>query len=251
MQHALKIAALALAGALLARPALAADAPPAGERLQVADAFIELHTGAGRGYPVFHVAARHEFVTIELRHTDWYRVRTDDGKAGWVHRRQLEGTLTAAGGTKTFRDVLVGDYLNRKVELGAAWGRFKSEPMLKIWTAWRYAESLGAEVSVGQVQGTFSGSDFWHLNLTAEPWSDQRLSPYFGVGLGRFRNVPNSSLVQAVPVDAPLGNASVGLRWHLSDRFVARADWSLYSAFVSDSRSIEYRALTLGLSFFF
>jgi hypothetical protein len=246
----MKWALLAFAAALTL-PARAADPAPTTERLQVADAFIELHTGPGRGYPVFHVAARHEFITVELRHTDWYRVRTEGGKAGWVHRSQLEATLTEAGGTKTFRDVLVGDYLHRKVELGAAWGRFKSEPMLKIWTSWRYAEGLGAELTVGQVQGTFSGTDFWHVNLTAEPWSDQRLSPYFGVGLGKLRNVPNTSLVQAVPVDAQLGNASVGLRWYLSDRFVARADWSLYSAFVADNRSIEYRAVTLGLSFFF
>lgn len=230
-----------------ASPALAAD----DNRVLVADPFLELHTGPGRGYPVFHVAERHEFVTIEGRRTDWFKVRTDNGKVGWVSRAQLEQTLTDAGSPRTFRDVIVDDYLARKVEFGVGWGRFKAEPMLKVWTNWRYAEGLGAELTVGQVQGTFSGTDFWHLNLTAEPWSDQRLSPYFAVGLGKFKNIPNASLVQAIPTDAKLGNASVGLRWYMTERFVARADWSLYSAFVSDARSIEYRAWTLGLSFFF
>ena len=46
-------------------------------------------TGPGRGYPVFFVAARDEWVEIELRHTDWYKVRTAGGKLGWVHRSQL------------------------------------------------------------------------------------------------------------------------------------------------------------------
>jgi uncharacterized protein YgiM (DUF1202 family) len=59
-----------------------------GERVQVADAFLELHTGPGRGYPVFHVAARGEWVAITLRHTDWFQVRTDKGVEGWVLRRQ-------------------------------------------------------------------------------------------------------------------------------------------------------------------
>jgi hypothetical protein len=221
------------------------------ERVQVADAFIEMHTFPGRGYPIHHVAARHEWVTIELRHTDWYKVRTDKGIVGWVQRAQLEKTLTAAGVPKSFRDVLVDDYLARRVELGASVGRFKGEPMLKFWTAYRYSDALGIELTAGQVQGVFSGTDLWHVNLTIEPWSDQRLSPYLAVGLGKFNNIPNASLVDAIPVNAKLGNAGIGVRWHISDRFVARADWTLYSAFVSDARSLEYRAATLGLSFFF
>ena len=43
----------------------------------------------------------------------------------------------------------------------------------------------------------------------------------------------------------------VGLRWHMSDRFVARLDYTLYTAFVADTRSSEFRAMTAGLSFFF
>jgi hypothetical protein len=32
---------------------------------------------------------------------------------------------------------------------------------------------------------------------------------------------------------------------------VVRADYSLYTAFVSDTRASEYRAITAGISFFF
>jgi hypothetical protein len=163
----------------------------------------------------------------------------------------LETTLTEAGSRKTFRDILLDDYLQRRLELGAAWGRFKSEPMLKIWTAYRFSDALTVEGTVGQVQGVFSGTDFWHVGLNAEPWSDRRLSPFFGIGVGRFKNIPNASLVSALPTNANLGHASVGLRYHLTDRFVARIDYSIYTAFVADTRSIEYRATTAGLSFFF
>lgn len=243
-------AALLLAWcASAAMPSRAAE--PALERLQVTDPYIELRTGPGRGYPVFFVAARSEWIEVELRHTDWYKVRTAGGKVGWVHRHQLETTLTEAGGTKTFRDVMLDDYLGRKVQFGVAWGRFDAEPMLKLWTGWRVSETLSLEGDLGQVQGLYSGSDFWHVGLVSEPWSDRRLSPFFGVGFGRFHNVPNLSLVGALPTDAKLAHAGIGLRWHLTERFVLRADYSLYTAFVADTRSSEFKAFTAGLAFFF
>ncbi len=221
------------------------------ERLQVTDPYIELRTGPGRGFPIFFVTKRGDFIEIELRHTDWYRVKTDDGKVGWVTRQQLESTLTAAGGKKSFRDVLLDDFLSRKVQLGAAWGHFHSEPMLKLWTSYRFSETLSLEGTIGQVQGVFSGSDFWHLNVVAEPWSDRRFSPFFGVGIGKFKNFPNLSLIGATTTDAKLANAQVGVRYHLTDRFVLQVDYTLYTAFVSDLKSTEYRALTAGVSFFF
>ncbi|MGA0610897.1 SH3 domain-containing protein [Caldimonas sp. KR1-144] len=242
------IAVALFAGAPAAR---AADDAPAVERLTVADPYLEMRTGPGRGYPVFHVAARGEAVVVLLRFTDWFKVRTDNGKEGWVQRAQLEATLTEAGAAKSFRDMLLDDYLHRRLELGGAWGRFKSEPMLKIFTAYRLSETLSLEATLGQVQGTYSGTDFWHVNLNVEPWSDQRWSPFAGIGFGRMKNVPNLSLVDATTTNANTGNATVGLRYYLTDRFVLRADWTLHTAFIGDNRSSEFRAVTAGLSFFF
>ncbi len=255
--HAADAVAPADAAAIAPPPALApalanANAAPASaDRLQITEAYIELRTGPGRGFPVFFVAGRDEWIEIELRHTDWYKVRTDGGKIGWVSRQQLESTLTAGGVRKSFRDILLDDYLTRRVQLGVAWGRFKSEPMLKLWGSYRLSETLSVEGTVGQVQGVFSGTDFWHVNLLAEPWSDRRFSPFAGVGFGKFKNFPNQSLVGAQTTDAKLANGVIGVRYHLSDRFVLRADYSLYTAFVSDTHSAEYRAFTAGISFFF
>jgi hypothetical protein len=257
----LLVLVLALLGA--APPAAAqwfgfGSAAPSTERLQVTEPFIELRTGPGRGYPVFFVAEKGAWITVELRRTDWYRVRAvapqgsaPEGRVGWVHRNQLASTLTEAGQGKTFRDVLLDDFLRRRAEFGTGWGRFGGEPALKFWGAYRLGETLAAEVAFGQVQGAFSGTSYWHVGLVSEPWADQRWSPFFTVGLGKFNNIPNTSLVSALPTNANLGHAGIGLRWHIAERFVARLDWSLYAAFVSDARSLEYRAVTLGIGFFF
>jgi len=238
-------------------PAVAAPRPaPAprsrkSEMVQISDPYIELRSGPGRGYPIFFVAPRNDWIEIELRHTDWFRIRTEDGKVGWVSRQQLETTLTAAGSTKTFRDVLLDDYLSRKVQLGAAWGHFKSEPMLKLWTSYRLSDTLSLEATFGQVQGVFSGTDLWHVDVLIEPWSDHRISPFFGVGVGKFKNFPNLSLIGATDTNAKLGVARLGVRYYLTERFVMSGDYALYTALISDQRSTEYKAWTLGLSFFF
>ena len=46
--------------------------------------YVELHTGPGRGYPVFYVAERDEAVTLLKQRTRWVKVRTQNGKEGWV-----------------------------------------------------------------------------------------------------------------------------------------------------------------------
>jgi uncharacterized protein YgiM (DUF1202 family) len=253
-------AASAPAASTFALPAPPVAAPPRpmpaprsrkSEMVQISDPYIELRSGPGRGYPIFFVAPRNDWIEIELRRTDWFRIRTEDNKVGWVSRQQLESTLTAAGSTKTFRDVLLDDYLSRKVQLGAAWGHFKSEPMLKLWTSYRLSDTLSLEGTLGQVQGVFSGTDLWHVDVLVEPWSDHRVSPFFGVGVGKFKNFPNLSLIGATDTNAKLAVARVGVRYYLSERFVMSADYSLYTAFISDQRSTEYKAWTLGLSFFF
>ncbi len=239
-----------------AAPTLALAAAPRADRVQVADPFIEMRTGPGRGYPVFHVVERAGWVVIELRRTDWYRVRVDgvqNAAAGWVHREQLEATLTevGVGAGKNFRDSVVDDYLSRRLEFGAALGRVKGQPLVKFWGAYRLGPALAVQGVAGQMQGPLAGTDYWHLGLIAEPWSDRRWSPFLTVGLGRFNNQPNGSLIAPTITRAKLGHAGLGLNWHWSERLVVRADWGLNAAFVSDTRVLEFRTLSAGMAFYF
>jgi hypothetical protein len=220
-------------------------------QVALSDPFVELHTGPGRGYPVFHVAARGERVSLLLAHTSWVKLRTASGREGWASRESLRGTLVAAGVAPGLMQRWSDRWLQDRLALGAAWGRFQSQPMLRLAARYRFGEALGLEASAGQVQGLYSGTDFWQLDATVEPMSDRDWSPTFAVGIGRFRNIPNASLVEQGQTNANLAHAAVGVRWRFGSRYEVRADWSLYTALLSEQRSREYRALTLGLSFFF
>ena len=63
----------------------------------VQDAYVELRTGPGRGFPATRSVERDSSIQLLRQRTDWIKVRTADGREGWVHRAQLERTLRRGG----------------------------------------------------------------------------------------------------------------------------------------------------------
>jgi hypothetical protein len=227
-----------------------------GELVEVTDPYLEVRTGPGRGYPITFVVPRGEWIGVLLRQTDWFKVQTERGKQGWVHRTQLRNTLSAAAAHESLRDIVLEAYLRQRVELGAAWGHIKSEPMVKLWTGYRPHETLLIEAAVGQLQSGFAGTEFWQINLNAEPWSDRTWSPFLAIGAGRFRNLPATGSPSAITTSTALANAkfldgSLGIRYRLGEHYALRADYTIYTIFIGNNRISEFRAATFGMTFLF
>ena len=221
------------------------------QSVQVADPYTELRTGPGRGYPVFHVVERGEKVEILKRRTDWFKVRTKDDVEGWAERDQMERTLTEVGSKKTFRDMLLKDYLARRLEFGFAGGVFSGDAVMSMRAGWRMSDNFLAELSLSQVAGTFSGSRLYNANLLVQPFPRWRVSPYFTLGVGRFENVPNSTLVDAKTVTSVTPNAGAGVRMYLTRRFVLRVDYKHFVSLTDDNKNNTFNEVVAGLSFFF
>ena len=118
----LRISALALVAACLcASPALAKKTPEEKARLKdekaavkeasekekllqvfVSEPYLELATGPGRGYPVFHVVGREESVDVLHRRTDWFKVRDEQGVEGWARAHDMRRTKLADGSPFVF-----------------------------------------------------------------------------------------------------------------------------------------------------
>jgi len=220
-------------------------------RVQVADAYIELRTGPGRVFPIYQVVERGQWVEILKRRTDWFKVRTPRGRTGWVDRGQMERTLTEAGVRQSFRDVLLADYLNRRLEVGVAAGLFEGDTITAVRLGYRLNPSFMVEATYAQVSGTFSSTQLYHGNLVVMPFPRWRLSPYLTVGGGRFHNTPRATLVDRQETDATALNAGLGCRLYLTRRFVLRADFRDFAVLIDDNRTDNLQAWTAGLSFFF
>ncbi|TLZ26765.1 MAG: SH3 domain-containing protein, partial [Gammaproteobacteria bacterium] len=95
---------VALASLVLPALLLAPAVARAREYLQVfvAQPYLELHTGPGRGYPVFHAVPRDASVDVLFRRTEWFKVRTERGVEGWASQAEMLKTVLADGSPFVF-----------------------------------------------------------------------------------------------------------------------------------------------------
>jgi uncharacterized protein YgiM (DUF1202 family) len=219
--------------------------------VKVAEPYIELHTGPGRGYPVFHVADRGELLTVLVRRTDWFKVRTARGKEGWVKREAMELTLTPEGKATRFADAGLGDFSRRRWEAGLLGGDFEGANVISVYAGYAMTPNFSAELSLGQVFGNYSDAIMASASLLAQPFPEWRVSPFFSLGSGIIYTDPNVTLVDENDRTEPIGNVGVGVRCYLTRRFLLRAEYRRYTIFQNKDDNQEIDGWKAGFAFFF
>ena len=217
----------------------------------VADPFIELHTGPGRGYPIFHVVDRGDTVEIRKRRTDWFKVHTDRGVKGWVKIDQLSRTLELDGQPTEIKDPTRSDFVERRKEMGVQMGDFDGANVISVYGAYLFTPNLSAELWGSQLSGDFSDGWMVNVNLVHQPFPTWRVSPFFTLGTGIIGISPKATLVQSEDRTDQLGHVGMGLRAHISRRLMLRAEYKSYVVFTSRDDNEEAEEWKAGFAFFF
>ena len=244
---------VALAGALwlaaLLLPALAG----AHDYLQlfVTQPYLELHTGPGRGYPVFHVVPRDASVDVLFRRTDWFKVRTERGVEGWASQAEMQ-KLVLADGTRFVFDL--GDrngFTNHNFELGVFAGEYGGANYISAYFAWRFNSQLSVEGTVGQFLGRYSNGETLDIGLAHVFVPTARWSPFVTLGIGEVYTQPKATLVQPVDRREPTAYVGAGLRYYLTRRFFLRGEYKAHYIFTTRNANEEADEWKLGFAFFF
>jgi uncharacterized protein YgiM (DUF1202 family) len=220
-------------------------------QVEVADPYIELHTGDGEGYPVFHVEERGAWIEILKRKTDWFKVRTDNGKEGWVARRQLERTLTPAGEQMDITDATQKEFAFHRIEAGAMGGDFEDAEVLTIYGGFFLTPKLSIELSASKIFADFSDGEMADISISMHPFPEWRFSPFFSVGTGVIHANPDTTLVEESDRTDQLAHAGLGLRIYLTRRFMFRAQYKNYVIFQSTDDNQEIDEWKAGFAVFF
>lgn len=227
--------------------AVADEVPP----LKVADPFLELRSGPASGYPVFQVIKRDEMVEIIERKDEWFLVRSPRGTEGWVERAQLERTLTAEGVPARFADVGADEFHGRRWEIGLQAGDLEGAWVIAATGGYAVTRKFTAEIALSQALGNYSTSWLANVRLLGTPFPTWRVAPYLAVGGGLIRVEPDSTLVQSEDRSDGTAHVGVGLRSHITRRFLLRVEYNSYTVFTGNDDNEDPEEWKAGFSVFF
>ena len=217
----------------------------------VADPYLELHTGPGRGYPVFRVVPRDEHIEILFRRTDWFKVRDDHDREGWAHRDSMQATLLASGEKLPLENLSHRDFDVWPWEAGAQTGNFGGGNVNSIYVGYSLNPNLAAELDLAQTLSHAANGEIALLGLAHSPRPDWRVAPFVQLGTGVIRIQPKATIISPPERTEQLAYYGAGVKWYLSRRFIVRADYRAYVLFTKRAQNEDRNEWKAGFAFFF
>lgn len=212
--------------------------------------FVNLHSGAGRGYPIVQVAIKGERLTLLTRRHDWVQVEFKQ-QPYWLARADLAQVVTLQQQQFDVSADKMAAYEARTLEAGLQFGDFNGSSMYQLSLAYLFSPYVQTELALSQANGDQADNVSAELSVYLSPWPHWRLSPYFGIGGGVLRTSPRTVLVQTPDRNNSLASAELGLRYYLSRNFIARAGYRRSVIVTDRNDNEEIDTWKLGFSVFF
>ena len=240
--------ALLAAALLLCAPVglFAHEGPP---EAYVTQPFIELHTGPGRGYPIFYVAERGEQILLLKQRTTWVKVRTERGKEGWVKVDSILETVDRD--QQPIANSVPQFTAQRRWEVGFMAGDFGGSDIVTAYSAYHFTRNLSVELAASQNFGNVSSGRSATLSLAHQPFPNWRISPYVILGGGVRITDPRSTLVATEDREDNMLLAGGGFRIRLARNFIARLQYSNNTILTNRDDDIKVEEWKIGLSALF
>lgn len=216
--------------------------------------YLDMRTGPGKGFPIFHVVEKGENITLVKEKTDWIKVRTQKGKEGWIYRTNLAGTIGANGETVNLGIPKRGDVTKNPWELGATVGEFDDIESLGVHGSYRANNNISLELRFNQATGRFSNSQMFSWGVKHQPFPSWRLSPFFVLANGKVKVSPNSGLSQFQAREDSFFMLGVGSYYHFNHRIIFRFEFNSYNSLNtvnSENGNDKIEEWKIGLSTFF
>jgi hypothetical protein len=215
----------------------------------VAEPFIEMRSGPGRGFPVTYVVGRGDSVQVLFSRTDWFKVRAPRGQEGWVKREELAKTMLASGEPAPIPPY--PDFATHKWELGAGYGVFNHQNLVSAYVDYALTDSLDAELVLQEALGTIDDRFITTVGLrhTFVPeW--KWVSPTVGLGTGK-QWIQKSLPPEPLEKSNELVYVSLGVRGFITKKFMWRLDWRNYVIFTKQNDNKEPEEWKFALAVFF
>lgn len=217
----------------------------------VTDPYLEMHTGPGKGYPVFFVVGRDDHIQVLKERTAWYLVREHQGREGWVSEQQLSATLELDGTPIKLDIPTIANLTTHRWEGAVMMGDFGGASQISLSASYGLTDHLAVGLTLSNPLGNISNGEFATIEISHTMFPEWRISPYFALGTGVIHVSAHSTQVQQVDSTNQLSYVGGGVRMYISRRFMARAEYHSNYTYTSDNQNEETPEWKVGFAFFF
>jgi hypothetical protein len=217
----------------------------------VADPYIELHTGPGKGYPVFFVVSRDDRIEVLKERTGWYLVREHQGREGWVTEQQLLHTLDPDGNVIKLDAPTLESLSRSRFQGSLMLGDFDGASLISLSGSYGLTDHMSVQLTLNHALGNISNMEMSTLDITHTLFPEWRVSPYLSIGTGLIRTRPHTTQVQEVDTTDQMSFFGAGVRLYISRRFIARAEYHNNYTYTSRNENEESTEWKTGFAFFF
>lgn len=224
-------------------------------RLEVIDPFIELHTGPGKGYPIFYTIEQGEQIAVITRRTGWYEIKAQNGRIGWAKASQVARTLLPTGEPVDLPTISYGDYLKNSWRVGFNLGQFSSGELegadiFGYSLGYRPLSLLGVEIESGNFYETEVKGNYQSLNILVEPFSEWKLSPVLMIGGGSMEIESQPELTPLSFEKENFSRVGLGVNYYIGRNFVLQAGFQNLKV-STDNNDERLKRWNLGFNAFF
>lgn len=220
-------------------------------RVFVETPYLELHTGPGRGYPVFDVVPRGQSVEILFRRTQWLKVRTPRGVEGWASEQDMTRTVLSDGSPLDLHIGTRAGFTSHRFEAGAFAGVWGGASLVSAYASLSFNSQLALETAVGEFFGRYSNGVTVDIGLSHVILPQWRLSPFLMIGTGLVHIEPKATLVQPSNRTEQTAYVGGGFRYYLTRSCFVRAEYKTHVVFTKLDRNQVEDEWKLGFAVFF
>ena len=213
--------------------------------------YLELHTGPGRGYPVFDVVPRGDSVVVLFRRTQWLKVRTRRGAEGWASEDDMLQTVLADGESLPLHIGNRAGFTSHRFEVGAFAGVLGGANLVSAYSSLSFNSQMAVEAAFGQFLGRYSNGVTADIGLTHVPMPQWRLSPFLMLGIGVLHVEPKATLVQPSTRTEQTAYVGGGFRYYIGRSFFLRAEYKTHVVITTQNRNQVEDEWKLGFAVFF
>ena len=213
--------------------------------------YLELHTGPGRGYPVFDVVPRGDSVIVLFRRTQWLKVRTRRGAEGWASEDDMLQTVLADGQPLPLHIGNRAGFTSHRFEVGAFAGVLGGANLVSAYSSLAFNSQMAVEAAVGQFLGRYSNGVTADIGLIHEPMPQWRLSPFLSLGIGVLHVEPKATLVQPANRTEQTAYVGGGFKYYIGRSFFLRAEYKTHVVITTQNRNQVEDEWKLGFAVFF